>query len=182
MPCNESSHSAPVTTSSSNTIYKSILLHHVASMCLSVNPEITLQLSADGHELTIVVPEASLADLKFPTNDPSHDQKLSLIEANVLLSEDNDLNARLAGISDILVRRFVISDFKEHSAGNKYHSPFASLIKGKSIPEVADDLSQLSEGSRNTFGKVKKFLFVFENGCTFDGFWEGKCKVPSFPV
>jgi hypothetical protein len=166
-----------MSSSGSDEQFNSILLHNIVSMAISVDPGAKFEFRNKGHTLDLTVQESTLSLLLFLTNDPGSNQKLTLVKVSVLNRDHHNDFLRVPGISEILATRFMISDHKEHVDGQKYHSPFSTAIKGRTVAEVVNALSGLSEGCSSLVGVNKNYKLTFNNddSCYFVDLIQGKC-------
>jgi hypothetical protein len=144
--------------------YESVLLKQQMALFRVLDPNIKVTLSSDGHTLTASnISELAINEVRLITNSPSNNARLHF--DNILVYLDNDLYpSQVHGFYPICLQRLEIEDVLAFIGEKKVYQPFINGFKdGISINELCDKLSTLSEGSPNTFGKVKHYTMVFGN-------------------
>ena len=128
------------------------------------DPNIITSISADQTTITASnISEQIFQYLSIATNNPSYTNGyLYLTDIQVYL--DNDLfPTTIYGLYPIVYERISYSDTSAFIAGANANQPFINGFQGGiTIGQLVDKLSSLSRSTPDTYGKVKKFVLVFD--------------------
>ena len=109
------------------------------------------------------ISEDSFAILTFIANNPIYNSSLSLIDIQVYLEDDRD-SIHIPGLYNIVLAKIGVSDVEAFISDKKSHQPFIDGFQdGRSIGQLVDTLSSLSQTTPDTVGKIKKYVIIMNS-------------------
>jgi hypothetical protein len=153
--------------------HESILFSLIIGANKIVSPKIKYTLGDNGHILTMsYVDEVVLRNLKFPTNDDTNNNKLTLVKVSVYEKSNIENEFLVPGLDQILAHVFNCSNSQSVGDGAKFHRPFEKVLRGPGVTEdlavheLVDILTGLTGFTQPTRNIEKQFVLTFSNACT----------------
>jgi len=167
---NCSCHSSSDKKSTEEKRFDSVLLHQIIGINKELSEDIEYNISKNGHVLSLRIPEEFFPKIELVTNDDSNNNKLRLINVNVLRDEDLK-RVTVPGLKEMFIKRILKTDIVAYKKGQKTYLPFAEDFNGTHIGDVIDDIVDIMGISKSTRNVKKIIELYFENGyCQLQGY------------
>jgi len=165
---NCSCHSSSDKKSTEEKRFDSVLLSQIIGINKELSEDIEHNISKNGHVLSLRIPEEFFPKIELVTNDDSNNNKLRLINVNILRDEDLKSLKRVTvpGLKEMFIKRILKTDIVAYKKGQKTYLPFAEDFNGTHIGDVIDDIVDIMGISKSTRNVKKIIELYFENGPT----------------
>jgi hypothetical protein len=154
-------------------VHESILFSLIIGDNKLVSPKIKFMITDNGHTLTMSdIEEDVIGKLRFPVNNDSHNNKLTLVNISVYEKSNRNNALFVPGLDSILAHVFNSSNSRNFGDEKRFHCPFEKVLHGSGIqedltvPKLTDILNGLTIFSQPTLGIEKLFTVRVSNDCT----------------